>query len=197
MKFHVIYRQTASGAQSPVRVIEQSTGREVSWVNRYLDREYVRRLADKSLRLYAHNLLHFVRWWSGIHRTGEVLERELTESTLLEYLRFQSGLEPRPSGSTINARIAVADRALRNEFPDAPCQIAQGFHHAYLRRRPMGLARPRWAISGCGSRSPNAASCRYLSMKWPGSGPAFAPPATSPSSVSCSCKACDQRRSWL
>jgi integrase/recombinase XerD len=147
MKFRVIDLQTSQGSRSPVRVIEQSTGREVSWVNRYLDREYVRRLADKSLRLYAHNLLHFVRWWSGIHRTGEVLERELTESTLLEYLRFQSGLEPRPSGSTINARIAVADRALRNEFPDAPCQIAQGFHHAYLRRRPMGLARPRWAIS--------------------------------------------------
>jgi site-specific recombinase XerD len=147
MKFHVIYLQAPSGAQSPVRVAEQTTGQEVGWVNRYLDREYVRRLADRSLRLYAHDLLHFVRWWAGIHQTGDVLERELAESTLLEYLRFQSGLQPRPSGSTINARIAVADRALRNEFPDAPCQIARGFHQAYLRRRPMGLARPRWAIS--------------------------------------------------
>jgi integrase len=147
MKFHVIYLQAPSGAQSPVRVVEQTTGQEVGWVNRYLDREYVRRLADRSLRLYAHDLLHFVRWWAGLHQTGDVLERELTESTLLEYLRFQSGLQPRPSGSTINARIAVADRALRNEFPDAPCQIARGFHQAYLRRRPMGLARPRWAIS--------------------------------------------------
>jgi integrase len=147
MKFHVIYGQATSGAQSPVRVIEQSTGREIGWVNRYLDREYVRRLADGSLRLYAHNLLHFVRWWAGIHQTGDVLEQELTESTLLEYLRFQSALQPRPSASTINARIAVADRALRNEFPDAPCQIARGFHQAYLRRGPMGLARPRWAIS--------------------------------------------------
>jgi integrase/recombinase XerD len=147
MKFRVIDLQTSRDSRSPVRVIEQSTGREVGWVNRYLDREYVRRLADGSLRLYAHNLLHFVRWWASIHRTGDVLERDLTESTLLEYLRFQSGLQPRPSGSTINARIAVADRALRNEFPDAPCQIARGFHQPYLRRRPMGLARPRWAIS--------------------------------------------------
>jgi integrase len=146
-QLNVIYLQAPSGAQSPVRVVEQTTGQEVGWVNRYLDREYVRRLADRSLRLYAHDLLHFVRWWAGIHQTGDVLERELTESTLLEYLRFQSGLQPRPSGSTINARIAVADRALRNEFPDAPCQIARGFHQAYLRRRPMGLARPRWAIS--------------------------------------------------
>jgi integrase/recombinase XerD len=147
MKFRVIDLQSSQNSRSPVHVIEQSTGCEVGWVNRYLDREYVRRLADRSLRLYAHNLLHFVRWWASIHRTGDVSERDLTESTLLEYLRFESGLQPRPSGSTINARIAVADRALRNEYPDAPCQIAPGFHQAYLRRQPMGLARPRWAIS--------------------------------------------------
>jgi integrase len=147
MKFRVIDLQISQNSRSPIRVIEKSTGREVDWVNRYLDREYVRRLADGTLRLYAHDLLHFVRWWASIHPTGDVSERDLTESTLLEYLRFQSGLQPRPSGSTINARIAVADRALRNEFPDAPCQVARGFHHAYLRRRPMGLARPRWAIS--------------------------------------------------
>ena len=148
MKFRVVDLNTTSqSSRSPVRIIEQSTGREVDWVNRYLDREYVRRLADRTLRLYALNLLHFVRWWAGIHGTGDVSERALTESTLLEYLRFESGLQPRPSGSTINARIAVADRALHNEFPDAPCQIARGFHQAYLRRGPMGLARPRWAIS--------------------------------------------------
>src|SRR5436305_3526242 len=147
MKFRVIDLQISREPRSPVRVIEQGTGREVGWVNRYLDREYLRRLADRTLRLYAHNLLNFVRWWASTHGTGDVLERDLTESTLLEYLRFQSGLQPRPCVSTINARIAVADRALRNEFPDAPCQVARGFHQAYLRRLPMGLARPRWAIS--------------------------------------------------
>jgi integrase/recombinase XerD len=147
MKFHVVYPLTSSNGQSPVRVVEQTTSREVGWINRYLDREYVRRLADRSLRLYAHNLLHFVRWWASLHHTGEVLSGDLTESTLLDYVRFQSGLEPRPSGSTINARVAVADRALRNEFPDAPCQIARGFHQAFLRRTPMGLGRPRLTMS--------------------------------------------------
>ena len=147
MKFRVVYQQPATNAQSPVRVVERTTGREVGWINRYLDREYIRRLAPRSLRLYAHNLLHFVRWWASRHRTGDIAERDLTESTLLDYVRFQSTLEPQPSGSTINARVAVVDRALRNEFPDAPCQIARGFHQAYLRRHPMGLARPRWAIS--------------------------------------------------
>jgi integrase len=147
MKFRVIDLRISQNSRSPVRVIEQDTGREVGWVNRYLDREYVRRLADKTLRLYAYHLLQFVRWWASNRGTGDILERDLTESTLLEYLRFESALQPRPSGSTINDRLAVADRALRNEFPDAPCQVARGFHQAYLHRRPMGLARPRWAIT--------------------------------------------------
>jgi len=147
MKFLVIYQQSASVAQSPVRLIQAATGREVGWINRFLDREYVRRLADTSLRIYAHNLLHFVRWWESVHYTADVAEGDLTESTLRDYVRFQSGFQPQPSGSTINARVAVAERALRNEFPDAPCQFAPGFHQAYLRRKPMGLGRPGLAVS--------------------------------------------------
>ena len=154
MKFRVVYQQTSHSAQSPVRIVEQITGREVGWVNRYLDCEYIRRLADKTLGIYAHNLLHFVRWWETRHHSGDVVDGDLTESTLLEYLRFQSSLQPRPSGSTINDRIAVADRALRNEFPDAPCQVARGFHQAFLRRGPMGLGRPRRG-HGDGSAQPS------------------------------------------
>jgi hypothetical protein len=86
MRFHVIRPQNPNSAQSPVRVVEHETGREVVWVNRYLDREYVRRLADTTLRACAYNLLHFVRWWESLHHTGDVVERDLTESTLLDYL---------------------------------------------------------------------------------------------------------------
>jgi len=154
MKFHVLRPQTPNPAQSPIRVVEQVTGREVGWVNRYLDREYVRRLADTSLRIYAHNLLHFVRWWENVHHSGDVVEGDLTESTLLDYVKFQSGQQPPPSGSTINARVAVADRALRNQFPEAPCQIARGFHQAFLRRGPLGLGRPRVAMSRLRVRVP-------------------------------------------
>ncbi len=146
MKFCVIHQQT-SNAHSPRRVVEQTTGRAIGWINRYLDREYVRRIADTTLRTYAHNLLHFVRWWESVHHTSDIGEGDLTESTLLEYVRFQSSQQPRPSASTINDRVAVAERAIRNEFPDAPCQIARGFHQAFLRRRPMGLGRPRVAMS--------------------------------------------------
>jgi integrase len=147
MKFHVIHQPAGQPGQSPARVVETTTGREVGWINRYLDHEYVRRLAATTLRTYAYNLLHFVRWWESVHHTGDVVEGDLTASTLLDYVRFQSNLQPRPSGSTINDRVAVADRALRNEFPEAPCQMAPGFHQAYLHRQPMGLGRPRVAIS--------------------------------------------------
>ena len=154
MKFHVICERTSNQAQSSFRVVEQKTGREVEGINRYLDREAVRRLSDNTLRMYAHELLHFVRWWVSIHHTGVIAEGDLTESTLLDYVRFQSGQQPKPAASTINHRVAVADRALRNEFPNAPCQVARGFHQAYLRRKPMGLGRPRLAISRLRVKTP-------------------------------------------
>ena len=147
MKFHLIQQQASNKTQSPARVVEQTTGSEVGWINRYLDREYVRRLANTSLRIYGYHLLHFVRWWESVHHTGDIREGHLTESTLLEYVRFQSSQQPRPSPSTINDRIAVAERAIHNEFPEAPCQIAHGFHQAFLRRKPLGLGRPRMAMS--------------------------------------------------
>lgn len=146
MKFRVVCEKTA-GVHSPFSVIEEETGQCVGWINRYLDREYVRRLADKSLRSYAHSLLHFVRWWESGHHTGDISEADLTASTLLDYVRFQSSCQPPPSASTINDRVACADRAIRNEFPDAPCQVAHGFHQVYLHRRPLGLGRPRFDLS--------------------------------------------------
>jgi integrase len=104
-------------------------------------------LANTTLRIAAYNLLHFVRWWESVHHTGDITETDLSESTLLDYVRFQSSQQPRPSSSTINDRVTVADRALRNAFPEAPCQVARGFHQAFLRRRPMGLSRPRVTMS--------------------------------------------------
>jgi hypothetical protein len=83
----------------------------------------------------------------GCEATGDIAESDLSESMLLDYIRFQSTQDPRPSGATINTPVPTADPALRNEFPDAPCQIAHGFHQYFLYRRPMGLGRPRVAVS--------------------------------------------------
>ena len=67
MKFRVISQKTSSGAHSPIQVVEQSTGKGVAWINRYLDREYVRRLSNKSLFTYAEivieKLCRFRRQW--------------------------------------------------------------------------------------------------------------------------------------
>jgi hypothetical protein len=46
--------------------------------------------------------------------TGEISEADLTESTLLDYIRFQSSQQPSPSATTINDRVASADCAIRN-----------------------------------------------------------------------------------
>jgi len=147
MKFRVLRQKTPSSAHSPIHVVEQATGQGVAWINRFLDREYVRRLADKTLYSYAHSLLYFVRWWESVHHTSDISPADLTESTLLDYLRFQSSRQPPLSASTINDRVATADRAIRNEFPDAPCQAAPGFQQVYLHRRPLGLGRPRFELS--------------------------------------------------
>lgn len=104
MKFQVVHQQNNHGAHSPFRVVEQTAGREVGWINRFLDREYVRRVANSSLRTYAFNLLSFVRWWHHEHRTAELERKYISESTLRDYLRFQTSLEPRPAASTINDR---------------------------------------------------------------------------------------------
>jgi hypothetical protein len=147
MKFQVIHRPASGTAQSPVRIIEQSTGHEIGWVNRDLDREYVRRLSEKTLQAYAYDLLHFVRWWAGIHHTGDIQKGDLSEATLLEYVRFQSGLEPLPSGTTINSRVGA-----RLHFPDVDTQP----HHAVVRRvRSRPFPHTRRAVSPpTGGREP-------------------------------------------
>ncbi len=147
MSFQVVHQPGASNARSPFHVIEQQTGREVEWVNRFLDRECVRRLAQTTLRSYAMDLLHFLRWWASVNHTDALTERALTASVLLDYVRSQSAQLPRPAAATINRRLGVVERALRNEFPNAACPLAPGFHHYYWRHSPLGYGHPRLMLS--------------------------------------------------
>jgi len=95
MTFHLVHQPSAStNAQSPFRIVEQPTGREVTWINRFLDREWVRRLADTTLRSYALDLLHFARWWASVHQTAALTEDALTGSTLLDYTGARAGRSP-------------------------------------------------------------------------------------------------------
>ena len=154
MTFRVNHQSSANPAQCPYRVVVQATGREIDWINRYLDYETVRRLADHTLQSYANELLYFLRWWESVHHTDMIAQDKLTESTLLDYVRFLSGQQPPLSGSTINTRIAIVDKALRHLFPDAPQQTAPGFQRTYWQRAPMGIGRPQLALSRLRVRTP-------------------------------------------
>src|ERR1700723_1955425 len=147
MTFRVLHKPSNSHVRCPYRIVEQATGREIDWINKYLDYETLRRLADATLRTYAHELLHFLRWWDSVHHTDEVTKDALTESTLLDYVRFQSGQERELTGATINQRVAIVDRALRIAFPGAPGQVAPALQSTYWQRAPMGIGKPRLALS--------------------------------------------------
>jgi len=58
----------------------------------------------RSLRAYAYDLLHFARWW--LQRPAPALS-EITQSTLLEYGRYQLDQVPKPTPQTVNHRLAV------------------------------------------------------------------------------------------
>jgi len=153
MTFRVAHQPSTNPARCPYRVVVQKTKREIGWINQYLDYETLRRLADNTLRSYAHELLHFLRWWESVHHTDAVTKDTLAESTLLDYGRFQSGQQRQLSGA-INQRVAIVDKALRHTFPDAPQQIAPGFQQTYWQRAPMGIGKPRLALSRLRVKTP-------------------------------------------
>jgi hypothetical protein len=91
--------------------------------------------------------LHFLRWWESVHHTDEVTKEPLSESTLLDYVRFQSSQERELTRATINQRVAIVDRALRIAFPGSSGQIAPALQSTYWQREPMGIGKPRPALS--------------------------------------------------
>ena len=92
--------------------------------------------------------------WEGVHHTDVVSKGALTETTLLDYVRFQSSQERELTGATINQRVAIVDRALRIIFPDAPHQTAPVLQTTYWQRAPMGIGKPRPALSRLRVKTP-------------------------------------------
>ena len=146
MRFRVAQPHGLSNAQSPFRVTDD-TGRDVPWVNRFLDQQRVRSVAETTLRSYAYDLLHFLRWWVAVNQSTAVAERALTESALLDYIRFQTNQQPQPAAASINRRVGIAERALRLAFPHAQTPFVSGFQYGYWRPLPLGTGRPRPALS--------------------------------------------------
>jgi len=153
MNFRVIQRHQLENARSPFRVTQQN-GPEVDWVNRFLDRQRIRSVAETTLRSYAYDLLHFLRWWVGVHHTTAITEKALAASALLDYIRFQTNQQPRPAAASINRRVGTAERALRLAFPDAPAAFLPDFQYGYWRPRPLSAGPSRPAVSRLRVRTP-------------------------------------------
>ncbi len=153
MRFRVTQQHELSNAHSPFRVVAQ-TGREVEWINRYLDQQRVRGVADSTLRSYAHDLLHFLRWWATEHPTSAITQQALTESTFLDYIRFQVSQNPPPAAASINRRVGTAERAIRRQFPESAPLFAPGFQSWYWRSSRLGYGRPRPALTQLRVKAP-------------------------------------------
>jgi integrase/recombinase XerD len=143
MIFRLAHRTDLAASASPYRVVDEA-GREMEWVNRFLDLQRVRGVQEFSLRHYGHLLLHFIRWWStqpGV----DVMRFEATqfsEATLIDYVKAQRDEPGKPSPEMINSRASMLRRLFRFYFDqDMP-------HAPYLLRRqwwtaPGGRSRKR------------------------------------------------------
>jgi integrase len=153
MTFRVLQCHSVDNACSPFRVTDDK-GREIAWISRFLDRQKLRGVAVSSLRSYAHDLLHFLRWWVGVHHSVTVTEGALTGPALLDYIRFQTNQQPPAAPASINRRVGVVLRALRLEFPQAELPRVPDFQYPYWRPFPISAARPRPASSRLRVRVP-------------------------------------------
>ncbi len=124
-------------------------GRELEWVNKFLDAQCLRGVAALSLRSYANMLLSFVRWRS---RQPDVdiwnfQAAQFTESTLVDFVRSQVDQIPKLSPEHINMRSAMLRRLFRfyfqQDMPHAPYLIQRQWY----RRSPLGYGRGRVPVA--------------------------------------------------
>ena len=95
MTFRTVQRTDLEASRSPFRVVDENQ-RELKWINRFLDVLCVNGTAPLTLRSYANQLLHFVRWWSrqpGVD-VVELALKQFTESTLVDYVQDQVNKPP-------------------------------------------------------------------------------------------------------
>src|SRR2546427_6944683 len=88
MKLILAHLSAAQSGACPYRLLDQQ-GHPIAWANDFLDAQYIRQLSPRSVRAYAYDLLHFARWFHGRCQPLS----EITESTLLDYVRHQRSEE--------------------------------------------------------------------------------------------------------
>lgn len=142
MKLSVVYRSLIPASASPYRLLDERE--EIAWANSFLDAQRIRQLSVLSLRAYAYDLLHFARWWS--QHPAKPLS-EVTESTLLDYVRYQLDQQPKPTPQTVNHRLVVLHCLYRFHLGTEIPPGQSHFQRTYTKRSPLGYGRPRRAIA--------------------------------------------------
>jgi integrase/recombinase XerD len=143
MKLSLSYQPEVPASVCPYRLFEEQ-GQEVAWANTFLDAQRVRQLSPRSLRAYAYDLLHFARWWSA---QPEQSLAEITESTLLDYVRSQLDQQPQPAPASVNRRLTALHCLYRFHYGRGMASGQAHFQRSYTRRSPLGYGRPRRAVA--------------------------------------------------
>jgi len=135
MSFRLLVKHSLPASASPYRLVDER-GREVAWVNKFLDVQKLRQLSLRSLRIYAYDLLHLARWCKHTRHSLA----QLNQSLLLDYVRDQLKQQPSPTPQTINHRLCVLRCLYRfhygQEIPGQP-----HFPRSYTTRSPLGYGR--------------------------------------------------------
>jgi integrase/recombinase XerD len=120
-------------------------------VNDFLDFQHIRGLSPRSIRAYAFDLLHFARWWT--HLTDASFS-ELSDSVLLDYVRYQLEQDPKPAPQTVNHRLTVLRNLYRFHFQcDLPAQT-RSLRHPYNTHDPLGYGRTRKRLANLRLKEP-------------------------------------------
>ena len=178
-------------AACPYRLLDDAD-HEIAWANDFLDAQHLRQLSPRSLRAYAYDLLHFTRWFQS---QSQALS-EITESTLLDYVRHQLSQQPQPTPQTVNHRLTVIRCLYRFHLGQEIPSGHSHFQRTYATRCPVGYVVPTAmspSVSASSNRGALSSLCRL--SRSPGFGPVFAPSAISPSWASCCSTACVRAKS--
>jgi site-specific recombinase XerD len=142
MNLSVVYQPAVSASASAYRVRDNEGG-ELDWANAFLDGQRLRQLSPRSLRIYAYDLLDFARWFEPQHRPLA----EITESTIVDYVRHQLEQDPKPTSQTVNHRLGTVRCCYRfhtgQEIPTGQVH----FQRRYTRRSPLGYGRLRTTVA--------------------------------------------------
>src|SRR5215471_18588894 len=142
MKLALVHSPGSQVGACPYRLLDEA-GHEIAWANDFLDAQHLRQLSPRSLRAYAYDLLHFTRWFQS---QSQALS-EITESTLLDYVRHQLSQRPQPTPQTVNHRLTVIRCLYRfHTGQDIPGGRSH-FQRVYTSRCPLGYGRPQRAVA--------------------------------------------------